>query len=292
MAHIKNLTLAAGIALAGILAPASLFAGTQSKAVVETTTKSIFSGDLGVNFVSEYISRGVMQENQGLIAQPYADLYVSLYEGTDFINKVQLNLGVWSSFHDKHTGAGAVGPKHRTAWYEFDYTPGIAVTFAKDFTLTTSYFEFDSPNNAFDAARSINFNLAYDDSSLLGAFALKPHVAYLRTLQGIPASGVSGKGNYYEVGIAPALPAFGPVTVTIPVNAGFGSNDFYASNKGFGFISAGVNASVALGFIPSGFGTWAANAGVSYVRLNDTNAELATVDKDRVVWQAGVGATF
>lgn len=290
MALIKTLTLGA---LAGIILPASLFAGTESKAVVETTKKSIITGDLGVNFVSEYISRGAMQENQGVIAQPYADLYFSLYEGDGFVNKVALNLGVWSSFHDKHTGVGTAGKARRSAWYEFDYTPGVSVTFAKDYTLTVSYLEFDYPNNAFDASRNINLNLAYNDTDLLGAFALHPHVAYMRELQGVAASGKSGgHGNYYEVGIAPVLPACGPVTITLPVNAGFGSNDFYAENETFGYISAGANASVALSFIPAQYGSWSFNAGVTYYYLADQNADAAAVNNNRVVYQAGIGATF
>jgi hypothetical protein len=293
MALIKNLTLGA---LAGILLPASLYAGTESKAVVETTTKSAITGDLGVNFVSEYISRGAMQENQGVIAQPYADLYFALYEGDGFVNKVTLNLGLWSSLHSKHTGEGAVSDTTKSstpAWYEFDYTPGVSVTFAKNYTFTASYFEFDSPNDAFNASRNINLNLAYSDTDLLGAFALHPHVAYLREINGIAATGpVGGRGSYYEVGVAPGLPAFGPVTITFPVTGGFGSNDFYAENKTFGYISGGVNASVALSCIPTQYGTWAFNAGATYYYLADQNADYSNVDNNRVVFGGGLGATF
>jgi len=297
MAHIKNLTLSA-VAVAGILLPASLFAGTESKAVVETTTKSALSGDLGVNFVSEYISRGVIQENKGVIAQPYADVFYTVYEGTGAIDKVTLNLSLWSSFQDKHTGSPSTARVRD--WYEFDYAPGISVTFLKNWTATASYAEFFSPSAAWDASRNLTLNLAYNDADLLGAFALHPHVAYLRELQGsapyggnpVGYNGVSGHGNYYEVGVAPALPAFGPVTVTFPLNVGFGSGDFYLENKGFGYFSGGVNASIALPFIPASFGAWSANAGVTYVRLNEVNADFANADKNRVVWQGGIGATF
>jgi len=299
MAKIKNLTLGASIALAGILLPASLYAGTDSKAVVETATKSAITGDLGVNFVSEYISRGAPQEIKGTIAQPYADLYFSVYEGTGFIDKVSLNLGVWSSLQSAHTLAGsASGAASSTtsAWYEFDYTPGIAVTFAKNYTLTVSYFEFDSPNDAFLASRNANFSLAYNDTDLLGAFALHPHVTYLRELDGKAVNGYSTKeGNYYEVGIVPALPAYGPVTISFPINAGFGSSDFYLDNKAFGYFSGGVNASVALP-VPAKYGTWAFNAGATYYRLADQTAWVYdaanTIDKNRAVYQAGIGATF
>lgn len=292
---IKNLTLGAGIALAGILLPASMYAG-ESKAVVETATKSAITGDLGVNFVSEYISRGVIQEKQGLITQPYADLFYSVYEGTGVIDKVSLNLGVWGSFHSKSTGAKPSSDVR--SFYEFDYVPGVSVTFLKNWTATASYAEYMSPSAAWDVSRNLSLNLAYNDTDLLGAFALHPHVAYLRELQGsapygatIPGQSNSGHGNYYEVGIVPALPAFGPVTVSFPVNVGFGSNNFYLENKGFGYFSGGVNASVALP-VPAKFGTWALNAGVTYVRLNETNADFAASDKNRMVWQAGIGATF
>ncbi|MCX6967161.1 MAG: hypothetical protein NTZ46_05165 [Verrucomicrobia bacterium] len=297
MAKIKNLTLGAGIALAGILLPASLYAGTETKAVVEPAKASILTGDIGINFVSEYISRGAPQEVKGVIAQPYADLYVSLFEGTGFVNKVSLNLGVWSSFHSAHTAAGSVGTKHRSAFYEFDYMPGVAVTFAKNYTLTASYFEFDSPNNAFDPSRNLNFNLAYNDTDLLGAFALHPHITYMRELQGKATTGPAGThGNYYEVGILPALPAYGPVTISFPITAGFGSNDFYALNHGFGYFSGGVNAAVAIACIPAKYGSWAFNTGATYYHLAEQNAYVYSSDnrisQDRVVFQGGIGATF
>lgn len=290
MALLKKLTLGA---IAGILVPASLFAGTDAKTTVTpAAAPSILTGDLGVNFVTEYISRGVMQEKQGVIAQPYLDLFLNVYEAKDgFIDKVTLNLSGWSSFHSKHTGAQP--GNDAASWYECDIIPGVSVTFLKNWTLTASYLEYFAPNAAWDASRNLNFNLAYNDTDLLGAFALHPHVAYLRELQGSCGSGVGlGHGNYYELGVTPALPAYGPVTVTFPINAGFGSNGFYADNKGFGYFNAGVNASVALACIPSQYGAWAFNTGVTYWYLGDENANLTGGDNNRFVWQAGLGVTF
>lgn len=294
MANIKNLTLGAGIALAGIVLPASLYAGTESKAVVETTTKSALSGDLGINFVSEYISRGAPQEIKGVIAEPYADIAYSVYEGDGFVNKASLVLGLWSSFHSTHTLAPANA--RVPAWYEFDWTPGVSVTFAKNYTLTASYFEFDSPSGAFDASRNLNFNLAYDDTSLLGKFALHPHVTYLRELVGKAATGPGGlEGNYYEAGIAPALPAYGPVTLSFPMIVGFGSAHFYAENKAYGYFSGGVAAAVALP-IPAKYGAWSFNTSAIYYNLADQNAYVYstdnTINRNRVVFSGGIGATF
>src|SRR3954464_11915147 len=125
------------------------FAGTEvsdskGKAVVEKAKESCISGDNGFDVVSQYISRGLIFENQGFIIEPYADLYFKLYEGDGFLTKVQLNLGIWNSFHSRHTDAGeAVG--HGTgrsdaastlAWYEFDFTAGLSFTMAKILTIT------------------------------------------------------------------------------------------------------------------------------------------------------------
>ena len=289
-----KLTLCAGAALASLsVLSTSAFAGEDSKTTKEIQTteqpKSAITGDLGVNFVSQYISRGLVLENQGVIAQPYADLYFSLYEGTGFINKVSLNLGIWSSLHSREVPGSTTA-----AWYEFDWTPGIAVTFAKNFTLTSSYFEFDSPNDSFKTARSANFRLDFNDADYLKAFALHPHVTYLRELEGKAGSGTH-QGNYYEVGVAPGLPAYGPLTVTFPVTAGFGSSRFYQHNQGVGYISAGANAAVALSFIPASYGTWTFNAGVTYYYLVGALSYATSVqpnDHNDWVFNGGVGMTF
>lgn len=269
------------------------------EAVVEELQKSAITGDLGVNFVSEYISRGVVFENQGVIAQPYLNLYFSLYEGEGFINKVSLNLGLWSSLHS-HTPVEST----TSAWYEFDYTGGLAVTFAKNFTLTTSYVEFTSPGDYFITCRGINLNLAYDDSALLGAFALKPHLAVLFEVDGHTGASYAadgGNGIAYEFGIAPSV-AFAkesayPVTVTFPVNVGFGNSDFYEEDP-FGYVSAGTNVAVGLGFIPSRYGTWTYNAGFTYYYLGDSAKNYSETvngaggNDSRYVFSTGLGLAF
>jgi len=294
-----KLTLCAGIALAGMLLPASVFAGTEtaSKEVtpVVAETKSAITGDFGVQFVSAYFSRGILQggatytANQGVIAQPYADLYFDLYDGkdTDFVNKVSLNLGIWGSIHSHHPGVVSTTP----AWQEFDWMPGISVTFAKNFTLTTSYYEFDSPSDQFASFRGVNANLSYNDSDLLKAFALHPHVSYLREIENKAGIGTN-KGNYYEVGVTPGLPAYGPLSVTFPIAAGFGSAGFYGPETGFGYLSAGVNATVAMSFVPSKFGAWSFTTGATYLKLNGATKVADLGRAYDWVFNGGVGGAF
>lgn len=289
-----SIAASCALALAAFgFAPAS-FAGDgkdvkETKDIKETVKESCITGDIGVTFVTEYISRGLVLENQGVIAQPYLDLYFKLYEGTGFINKVSFNLGLWSSIQSHPQPDGSTSTTRN--WYEFDYTAGIAVTFAKNFTLTTSYFEFDSPADSFDTARSINVNLAYDDTDLLGAFALHPHVTWLAELNAPGFAGLEGHGFYYEIGLAPGH-TFGPVTFTVPLTVGLGSHGFYHSDA-FGYFSAGLQASIPLSFIPECYGKWTFSGGYTYYYLGEQAADsTATGHQSQHVLQGAIGLTF
>jgi len=274
------------------MAGTEVASGKESKAVVEEAKKSYITGDLGFTVTTDYYSRGILQTpSAGAKFQPYLDLYFALYsDDKGFINNVTFNLGFWANIEsvDKYyTGKFVPGPigslssgNRTAAWEEFDWMPGIAVTFAKNFTLTTTYLEFDSPNQYFSAARSINFNLAYNDSDILGMWALHPHITFLQELDGhagLAKASPGSLGQYYEVGIAPAFTfmkdsKYAP-TLTLPVTAGFGSNGFYGT--GFGYFSAGGTISVPLAFIPSGFGAWTASVGGTYYYLGPQTADVA-----------------
>jgi hypothetical protein len=268
------------------LLPGVSYAGKEVKEVIEKCKESCITGDLGVNIVSQYISRGVIFENQSSIIQPYADLYFKLYEGDGFFNKIVLNLGTWGSFHSRHTDQGLVqGVAHSStaAWYEEDFTAGVSFTFAKNFTLTPSYYSFLSPNDGFETFQGLNVKFAYDDTDLLGKFALHPYVQVLFELENKAGSGVD-QGVYYEIGVAPSVPV-GPVTLTFPLTVGLGSNGFYGQldtktgkvhDEAFGYFSAGVNAAYTLKFIPECYGTWTANAGYTYYYLGEGTSDFNT----------------
>jgi hypothetical protein len=284
------------ILAAGILTlPAVSFAGApakETKEIKEVAQESCITGDIGINVVSQYVSRGVIFENQGGIIQPYADLYFKLYEGDGFLNKVSLNLGIWNSFHSRKTDAGLYtgfpagdstqGNSSTRGWYEFDFTAGVSFTFAKNFTFTPSYYTFLSPNDGFSTFQGLNLKLAYDTTDLIG-FNLAPYGQVLFELENKAGTGAD-EGVYYEIGIAPSVPV-GPVTLTFPITAGFGSDGFYGSlreesgtivDESFGFVSAGVTASYTLAFIPECYGSWSVTAGYTYYYLGDGTADFNT----------------
>jgi hypothetical protein len=317
--HKQIAALFATLAL-GSLVAVSAKAGTddtsKDKVVqpTEAAATSNISGDAGFEIVSTYYSRGILQGPQGKAgfdAEPYLDLYFKLYEDDKaFLSKVTVNLGLWSNIASD-TAPGYGGPARHGIqnWTEFDWMPGVSFVLAKNFTLTVSYFEFDYPSTGSSPQRSINTNLAYDDTDLLGMWALHPHFTFLQELtgdnlsgQGHVGLGLAGAalGQYYEIGIAPSFTFLKsskyPITLTLPVTAGFGSNGFYGT--GFGYASAGGNVSVPLAFIPSSFGSWTANAGGTYYYLGTNTARAngqysqSGVDHDAGVASVVLGLTF
>jgi hypothetical protein len=318
--HNKQIAALFATLALGSLVAVSAQAGTDTskdKVVqpTEAAATSNISGDAGFEIVSTYYSRGILQGPQGKAgfdAEPYLDLYFKLYQDdkSAFLNKVTVNLSLWSNIASDPGVGGRGNHVHpgTSSWTEFDWMPGVSFVLAKNFTLTVSYFEFDYPSTTASPQRSINTNLAYDDTDLLGMWALHPHFTYLQELTGDNATGQghvglglqNRLGQYYEIGIAPSFTFLKsskyPITLTLPVTAGFGSNGFYGT--GFGYASAGGNVSVPLAFIPSSFGSWTANAGGTYYYLGTNTARAngqysqSGVDHDAGVASVGLGLTF
>ncbi len=284
-----------GILATSILAiPAISLAGTptreakESKKIVEKAKETCITGDIGLDAYSQYIFHGITLENQGAILQPYADIYFKLYEGAGFLNNVSLNLGVWNSFHSNH-------PVNSTTrnWYEFDFLAGFSFTFGKYFTLSPGYVAYTSPGDYFTTAHVAQVKLAADDSALLGAWALHPYALWEAELDGKAGNGTD-KGFYYEVGIAPGYKV-GPVAISLPIKAGFGSDNYYAGDAGYGFFSAGVALGYDLAFVPACYGTWSMSANATYFHYGDANNSANAVKNDddhAVVFGGGLKVAF
>jgi len=306
-------TAVVALALGGLIAATSQ-AGTvtkpvkASKNVIEETKKSCITGDLGVNFVSEYVSRGLVYENQGAIAQPYADVYFHLYTGDGAINSVTFQIGAWSSLQSHKNALYSAGSLKD--WFEFDYTAAVAVTFLKNFTTTFSYIEADYPGlPSVNPNRNIQLGLAFNDSDYLGVFAVHPHfnVLYELNTDANGAAGIYPGGWYYEIGLAPTYTFIKdsqyPITATLPITVGLGDQGgFYGANT-FGYFTTGLNVSVPLAFIPSCFGAWTTNAGFNYYRLGNTAAaysgsgaysgiDVTGGSANQWVFSGGIGMTF
>ncbi len=221
------------------------------------------SGIAQVDLSNAYYFRGIKQERDGIIVQPWAELYLNLYQAEDGpIRDVSIGAGVWNSIH----GDGTLAEHSPTSIYETDWYPLISIGLPGGLTWTTTYYFYTSPNGAFSTAQELNFKLAWDDSETLGRFALAPwaNLAYEtdRTAFG------DRKGVGVQMGIAPTLYAHDderfPIEVTFPIELGLSIDDYYeetgVSNDTFGYLSWGLSVRIPLGFLDPSWGAWAVTA--------------------------------
>ena len=137
------------------------------------------SGSVGVDFTNEYYFRGIAQENQGFIAQPWAELGIALYENDnsgEVIDTIGLTFGVWNSIHDGPSGSSGAP---NDAFYEFDAYVGVAVGLLDVWEVSGQYQVLNSPSNAFATTQEFSFGVAYDDSELLGDWAVSPYATVI-----------------------------------------------------------------------------------------------------------------
>ena len=259
------------------------------------TGKVAFSG--GVDFTTAYFFRGYNQEDQGLIAQPYANIYFKAVDEEDF--KLTPYVGIWNSVHSEQTLADDDGSP--AAWYESDIYAGADAAFGP-FTLGFIYTLYTYPSGAFSTIGELGAKLSYDDTEVakqIGLpFALKPYVAaYVETFDD------NGSEDWYgEVGIAPGIYTFAedgqyPVSLSLPVIVGLSLDDYYFDDDGnhefLGFVSVGLQASVPLAFIPSDYGAWSLTGKVEYLWLNAEGLETANHgDESEIIGKLGISFAY
>ena len=274
----------------------------EAKKVVEEK-KSWISGSVGTAITNEYIFFGLVLDKDTIIAQPYLNLSFSLYEGEGAINAVSFELPLWWSIHDINKPRPLNGASTLRDWYEFDVSPGFSFTIAKNWSFTISDYIYTSPGDYFATSHNLNLALTYDDSGLLGDFALNPHFYFLQELDNHSGLATQGDtlGQYYEFGIAPghtfAKDSTYPLTVTFPATVGFGTNGFYG--QGFGFFSTGASVSVPMAFIPEAYGSWTTSLsglyyylGTNSARFTDNPNNTATGRRSQGVIAWSIGTEF
>ena len=244
---------------------AILALGLSTPAFAQEEAESRFSGIFQLDTTNAYYFRGILQEREGIIFQPWTELYASLYSSEDgFLRDVTVGGGMWLSFHSERTLA-AEDPQW---FYEADYYPLVSLGFAGGVTVTGIYYFYTSPNGAFTTVQELNLKLAWDDSEAFGAWSMQPwlNVAYETENTSFGPS----RGTDVQLGIAPTLYAAEDesFTLTAPAEAGFSAEDYYEGSDGenhfFGYANVGLLASIPLSFVPEGAGSWSLGLGAKY----------------------------
>jgi hypothetical protein len=225
------------------------------------------SFNAGMDVVTRYYFRGILQEDEGFIGQPYMEVNFNLYEDDDF--SATLIGGIWNSLHSEHTLASG-DPE---AWYEFDAYGGLGLGLGMvDFTtLWTTYL---SPSGAFDEINDIQFSLGLDDSDWLGNFAMSPTLNFIKEVKGQADAG-DAKGTALQIMGGPEFPLTAgddPITVGIPLELGLSLDQYYQDPAGsndstFGYFLTGLDFGFPLSFVPKEYGSWLLSAGARFISL-------------------------
>jgi hypothetical protein len=235
------------------------------------------------SFTTAYMFRGIMNERDGLIWQPSVELSINLFSADEgVVHSVDVGVATWLSVQSEDTGSSGNGPD---AMYEADYYPSLSIEWAGGVTSALTYYFYTSPNNAFRTVEEIAVDLSYDDSELLGAFAMNPTATFAFETHRSSFGGV-GKGAVFELGLEPGaevkLPMEAadkyPISITVPIKLALSMDDYYKNgpeNDVFGYALIGLHAAVPIACIPPRFGAWSITNGFDVYFLSDTLHEYA-----------------
>ena len=186
----------------------------------------------GLDFTSAYFFRGIRQQDEGAITQPYVDLGVAADHGISF------NFGNWDSIH-------STAPAGH--WYESDYYGSVTFTAGK-LKPGLLYTSYTSPADNFATVHELAGVVAVDDSA--SSFPVSPKAVLAFELGDGQADGGENKGVYLELGMKPGIKLAPKATLFVPVKLGLSLKDYYEGfgsgmpNNTFGFFDLGVQLSI------------------------------------------------
>lgn len=238
----------------------------------EHSTPLHFVVDLNVNNIY-YTPRGLAVQRTGasfhLLALGILDLYK--HSGGKVLNAVTLTAGAWNNFQTSFD---------RSPYNEVDPIVGIDFTLWKNLTLGATYVPFISPPNLFPGGTEHNFEfkIAYDDTDLLGPFALHPYVKPFWHFSGPSPVVLGGTDAWdFEIGINPSVNLF-PETdynfkINFPLFTAWGNPAWFGGpGTLLGHISPGIVFTFPLNkWISPDDGLWSLYAGYAYSRIINDN---------------------
>ena len=255
----------------------------------------------GVDFTNMYFFRGIRQEREGFITQPYADINFDVYSDDDGsgLNGVTFSLGQWHSLHSGPSGKD--GPAVNVApWYEADFFMGFALEL-DNWEAGVTYTSYMSPNDSFGTVQELSLALTMDDSYLLGQFAMTPHLLLVIEMSG-QADGGESEGVYLEFGVESGRELIEDlVNITFPVTLGLSLSNYYENgidvmsplgfSNTFGYFDVGASVDVPLG-MPENYGSWSVTGGLHLLILGSYLEEINESDGVQVIGSVGVSIGY
>ena len=290
--------------------PTTMPALTTTWSTTPTTGDERFvRGGFGFDITNQYFFRGIQQENQGIIVQPWAKLGYSLIDGDESMRALDLTFGTWNSLDD-HSPA----PSNGEIWYESDFYIDLTAGLGERLTTGVRYTAYTSPNGSFnpttrsglrETVQELAFTFGYDDRALLLDSidsGIQPYVKIAFELDGQRDNGLVGnEGIYAEIGIRPTFALQedhqNGLRLAVPIKLGFSLGDYYEDNSGgrdefFGYLDVGAEINTAITFLPHRLGPWQANAGLHWLLLGDNLEERNAGDTSELIVSVGVSTRW
>lgn len=246
--------------------------GTLASPALAQEEEGIFipgaSAEVTLDYVTQYFFRGYEQSNTdtGGSLQPGASFTIDVTED------VSATVGTWGALEFDPPTAN-VNP---SSWYEQDIYASLDATIG-DFAAGVGVTYYTYPSNTANIdITELNLAVGYDDSDLLGDFAVAPYVAVAVEVHN---TGATDENAYLEIGGEFALPTEGTAieawSWSVPFAVGFSLDTYYADASGaeefFGFASVGLVGSIPLSELigtDEYVGAWDLSVGVTLLLLN------------------------
>ena len=275
--------LSLSLAVAGLLWATAGSAAAQQAA---DPNSGALTFTAGVDVPTKYVFRGLVQESDSkLTLFPYGDSGISLFTGDGAIKSAAVNFGIWNSLMTGSSGLD--GPKEKLH-YEEDFYATLGLSFARGFSLGTTYTAYTSPNGMFGTVHELAFKLAK-------SHWLSPYGVIAFELDGQADAGLN-EGTYLELGVGPSWPlADGKATITVPVKFGFSLNDYYEGPDGdekFGYFQTGGLLTVPVTGANSRFGAWSVKGGADIYAFGETPKAFNNGDRGKVVAVFGLSVVY
>lgn len=269
------------LALLALTAP--LYAGTEES----TTTAAVDSAPAASRFhlltkleVSDkYLTpRGMIVQNEGVTIQPLVLGFMDVYDGQPdaFLSDITIVGGVWCDYATEGVPDGLGPDASDTNFIEIDPIFGLSLGLGKNFKLDVTYTAFAMQILDIGTSHHLETKLSYNDTDLLGAFALHPYLLFWKELDGKATAAANfgvDESYYFELGISPGT-KFGSVKLEAPIRVVLPASDFYGETFGssstVGLYEVGLKATIPIS-MPAGYGFWNAYVGVRYVDFVDDN---------------------
>jgi hypothetical protein len=248
----------------------------------------------GFDVRNAYMFRGILQDDTGIIAWPYADLGLGLHSGDGGLKSVSLHMGTWNSLNSGLAGSDGRSGK---PWYESDVYASLGLRFGGGVSVATTYTAYTSPNSMFTTVKEVGLRLAVDDGSGRRAAAVNPYALVAFELDTEPGVGqVDGglhAGRHLQLGIAPRY-GIKRMSIALPVALGLSFGNYYelaGKDRKFGYASFAGIVTVPLGGNASSNG-WNVHGGVEYELLGDMPTAINDGEGSKVIGSVGVGFSY